>query len=93
MHIRQSVLEKIDWNYSTSDDGTKLRFAVHENTLIAQKRVTFPENSRRRLLQKAMEGHYSLTNLQIKGTGNSYLVMGWENTELFSDNLIPELAF
>lgn len=85
MHIRESVLEKLDWEYTTREDGTKLRFALHEHQLIAQKRTIFPENSKRRLMQKAMRGEYSLIDLQIKGTGNSYLVMGWEPTEMFED--------
>lgn len=92
MKISQSVLEKIDWDYATSGDGTKIRFAIYDNQLVAQKRTAFPENSKRRLMQKAMRGEYSLTNLEIKGTGNSYLVIGWEMTEMFSDLMIPELA-
>jgi hypothetical protein len=85
MHIRQSVLEKMDWEYATRDDGTKIRFALHENQLIAQKRTTFPETSKRRLMQKALRGEYSLINMEIKGTGNSYLVIGWEPTEMFAE--------
>lgn len=92
MQIRQSVLEKMEWEYATRDDGTKLRFAIHNNELIAQKRTIFPENSKRRLMQKAMRGDYSLTDLEIKGTGNSYLVIGWETTEMFDDILIPQAA-
>jgi hypothetical protein len=92
MQIRHSVLEKMKWEYATRDDGTKLRFAIHDNQLIAQKRTIFPENSKRRLMQKAMRGEYSLTNLEIKGTGNSYLIIGWEETEMFSDILIPQAA-
>jgi hypothetical protein len=92
MQIRQSVLEKMKWEYATSDDGTKLRFAIHDNELIAQKRTIFPENSKRRLMQKALRGEYSLTDLEIKGAGNSYLVVGWEATEMFEDILVPQPA-
>jgi hypothetical protein len=92
MQIHQSVIDKLDWQYATRDDGTKIRFAVHENQIVAQKRTVFPENSKRRLMQKAMRGEYSLIDLQIKGTGNSYLVIGWEATEIFEGTLISQVA-
>lgn len=85
MKIRESVLEKIKWEYLTMENGTKLRFAVHENELLTQKRVVFPEHSRKRLMDKALRGEYNLSNMQVIGGGNSYLIVGWENTELFSD--------
>lgn len=87
MQIHQSVINKLEWQYATRDDGTKVRFALHENKLIAQKRTVFPENSKRRLMQKALRGEYSLTDLQIRGAGNSYLVIGWEHTEIFSETM------
>jgi hypothetical protein len=92
MQIHQSVISKLDWQYATRDDGTKVRFALHENKLIAQKRTVFPENSKRRLMQKALQGEYSLTDLQIRGAGNSYLVIGWENTEIFTETLTVQSA-
>ena len=92
MQIHQSVIDKLDWQYATRDDGTKIRFAIHENQIVAQKRTVFPENSKRRLMQKAMRGEYSLIDLQIKGTGNSYLVIGWEATEIFKGTLISQVA-
>jgi hypothetical protein len=92
MQIHQSVINKLDWQYATRDDGTKVRFALHENQLVAQKRTVFPENSKRRLMQKALRGEYSLIDLEIKGTGNSYLVIGWETTEMFSGALVSQTA-
>lgn len=92
MQIHQSVINKLDWQYATRDDGTKVRFALHENKLIAQKRTVFPENSKRRLMQKALQGEYSLTDLQIRGAGNSYLVIGWENTDIFADTFTAQFA-
>lgn len=94
MQIRQSVLESMKWEYATRDDGTDVRFAVHNNELIAQERITFAENSRRRLMKKALEGEYDLTDIEVKGTGNSYLVIGWRETSLLPDfeALFPDLA-
>lgn len=92
MYIRESVLEKMDWQYATKDDGIKVRFALYGDSLIAQQRITVSETSRRRLLSKALQGEYDLTNMQVKGTGNSYLVLGWENINLFADITIAEAS-
>lgn len=92
MQVTQSVLEKMKWEYTTTANGTMIRTAIHNDELIAQKRVMFPENSKVRLMKKAMRGEYSLTNLEIKGTGNSYLIVGWENVDLFEDIDFPGLA-
>lgn len=83
--IRPSVLEKLNWEYSLRDDGTPMRFAVYEDELITQRRVTLAETSRRKLLNKALQGEYDLTDMTVKGTGNSYLVIGWETTNLSDD--------
>lgn len=92
MKIHQSIIENLKWHYATQDDGTKIRFALHGNQLVAQKRVVFPENSKRRLMQKALKGEYSLFDLKIRGAGNSYLVIGWEPTEIFSDTVNFQVA-
>lgn len=90
MKIHQSVIDNLKWHYAVQDDGTKVRFALHENQLVAQKRTVFPENSKRRLIQKALRGEYNLTDLQIRGAGNSFLVIGWEATEMFSGTLTSQ---
>lgn len=94
MQIRPSVLESMNWEYVKRDDGTNIRFAIHNHELIAQQRITFAENSRRKLMNKALQGEYDLTDMEVKGTGNSYLVIGWRDTDLLPDfdAMLPDLA-
>jgi hypothetical protein len=78
MEICEKDLYKATWEYSSAKDGEHFRFAEVKGTLVTQKRVTFPENSKRRLSLKALQGQYTLMDMKIRGTGNSYLITGWE---------------
>jgi hypothetical protein len=77
MDIHEKELSKACWDYS-SVAGEHYRFAEVKSGFVTQKRICFPENSKRRMSLKALQGQYSLMDMTVKGTGNSYLIVGWE---------------
>lgn len=83
MDIREKELRKASWDYS-SVEGEHYRFTDIEGRLVTQRRVCFPENSKRRMSLKALQGQYSLMDLKVKGTGNTYLIVGWETVPAFT---------
>jgi hypothetical protein len=72
------------WHYSRTNNGEHYRFADIKDLFVTQKRVVFPENSKRRMNMKALTGKYMLMDMEVKGTGNSYLIMGWETIPAMS---------
>lgn len=91
MYIRESILRKLKWEHTSNSSGEKVRYAEYEGQLIVQKRVVFPETSRVRLSLKAIEGSYSLTDMMVRGTGNTFLVIGWETVPSLVSVLMKEL--
>lgn len=72
------------WSYSSD---RKYRTRMSDGRMVIQKRVVYPENSKHRLVKKAQAGLYGLHDLKITGAGNSYLIIGWEQT----DSIVAEL--
>lgn len=87
MEICERDLMKATWDYLKTEEGEHYRFTELHGIPVMQKRVVFPENSRRRLSLKALQGQYELYDLSVKGTGNTFLVTGWETVP----SLVKEL--
>lgn len=83
MNVCERDLEKADWEY-LQVNGDHYRMTEINNYPVTQKRVVYPENSRRRLTAKAIEGRYTVMDMKVKGTGNTFLIIGWET--------VPSLA-
>jgi hypothetical protein len=77
MNVCERDLEKANWEYLQVN-------GEHYRMTEINERVVYPENSRRRLTAKAIEGRYTVMDMKVKGTGNTFLIMGWET--------VPSLA-
>ncbi len=85
----EQSLRNVDWVYS---DDRKHRMHTLNGKVIIQKRVVFPENSRKRLGLKALAGKYTLMDMKVTGAGDSYLILGWETVPSMSEALDHVLA-
>jgi hypothetical protein len=84
----EKKLRKASWDYIQTSDGRHYRFTEVDGMLVSQKRVIFPENSKRRMSLKALAGDYLLMDMKITGAGNSYLIIGWETVPSMASSLI-----
>jgi len=84
------------WDYFNIPkiDGGQVEYRVGtlEGVEVTQERIWLSESSGTQLWKKACAGQYDLTEIEVHGGGNCYLVSGWKTITVDEQYLEELLA-